>query len=90
MDFYFGEFFFNHPTLLFVSVISCIIAVVVLFVWNIILTVMIKKKSSVKKSAVKCMSCGCEQISVIKQTGNEGHKTLNVCQKCGNTWEIGR
>ncbi len=84
------SFFFNHPTMLTITLVLLIAAVAVLFVWNVILTISVKKLSSKKKSAVKCANCGCEQISIVKQTGNEGHKTLNVCQKCGYSWEIGR
>ena len=90
VDFYAGEFFFNHPTLLFVTLVTSVVSIIVLFVWNIILTILIKKKAAVKSATIKCMNCGCEQISVVKQNGNEGHKTLNVCQKCGYSWEIGK
>ena len=85
-----GSFFFDHPTLLTITLVMSVVAIIALFVWNIILTILIKKQFSKKTAAVKCMNCGCEQISVVKQTGNEGHKTLNVCQKCGYSWEIGR
>lgn len=84
------SFFFNHPTMLTITLVLLVATVAVLFVWNIVLTISVKKLSSNKKTAVKCANCGCEQISIVKQTGNEGHKTLNVCQKCGYSWEIGR
>lgn len=84
------SFFFYHPTVLTLAIFSLTAAVAVLFVWNIMLSMKIKNLNLTKNTTIKCHHCGCEQITVIKQTGNEGHKVLNVCQNCGESWEIGK
>ena len=82
-----GSYFFNHPRQLFFAVVAALILIVILFAWNIVLTILVVKNSK-KKSVVKCPECGGENISVMKTSANEGNKLYNVCQDCGKKWEI--
>lgn len=58
-----------------------------LFIWNFILTILVCKLYSKRKKIV-CSRCGCEQIAVLKQNANNSNGIVNVCQRCGNTWEL--
>jgi len=62
----------------------------VLVIWNLILTILVCKLYSKKKTEVRCVKCGSVQIAAVKQSANEGNGIMNICQNCGNTWEISR
>lgn len=93
-----GAFFFNHPTLLFLSVVTSVVAIIVLFVWNIILTMLVKKQIAKGKlrtepileerSVLLCPRCGSQKVKFSEHKGNDGYKKINACDSCGFSWEV--
>ncbi len=65
------------------------VIVPILVVSIIVLAVLVSRhKKQIKK--VSCPACGCTQIATLKRTGNYGNVVENICQNCGNSWELSR
>lgn len=55
-------------------------------VFVVSVTIFVSNKMHTKKAC--CNRCKCTQIATFRQLSNNDHSFVNVCQHCGNTWNL--